>query len=57
MKASSLRCHLADMHDVYQQTVVAEEMMECHPAKTHKVTDWSPAGLTSCPRSTGVAAF
>ena len=45
------------MHDVYQQTVVAEEMMECHPAKTHKVTDWSPAGLTSCPRSMGVAAF
>ncbi len=48
MKASSLHGHLADMHGVYQQTVVAEEMLECRPAKTHKVTDWSPAGLT-CP--------
>ena len=28
LKASSLRRHLADMHSVYQQTVVAEEMLE-----------------------------
>jgi hypothetical protein len=48
MKASSLRRHLADMHSVYQQTVVAEEMLVCHSAKTHVVSEWSPAGL-SCP--------
>ena len=29
MKATSLCCHLADMHNVYQQTVVAEEMLIC----------------------------
>jgi len=48
MKASSLRRHLADMHDVYQQTVVAEEMLVSRPAETHVVSDWSPVGL-SCP--------
>ncbi len=48
LKASSLRRHLAEMHGVYQQTVVAKEMLECRLAKTHKVTNWSPAGLT-CP--------
>jgi hypothetical protein len=47
-KASSLRRHLADMHSVYQQTVVAEEMLVCPPTKTHVVSEWSPAGL-SCP--------
>ncbi len=34
VRATSLRCHLADMHNVYQQTVVAEEMLICQPAKT-----------------------
>ena len=29
VKATSLRRHLADMHSVYQQTVVAEEMLIC----------------------------
>jgi len=48
MKASSLRRHLVDMHNVYQQTVVAEEMLVNRPAKTYVVSDWSPAGL-SCP--------
>ncbi len=28
MKASSLGCHLAYVHDIYQQTVVAEELLE-----------------------------
>jgi len=50
MKASSLRRHLADMHTVYQQTVVAEEMLECRPTETHIVSKWSHAGL-SCPFS------
>jgi hypothetical protein len=48
MKASSLRRHLADMHSVYQQTVAAEEMLECRPTETHIVSKWSHAGL-SCP--------
>ena len=46
MKASSLRRHLADMHSVYQQTVAAEEMLECRPTETHIVSEWSPAGLS-----------
>jgi hypothetical protein len=48
VKATSLRRHLADMHNVYQQTVVAEEMLICRPAKTYVVSETSPAGL-SCP--------
>jgi hypothetical protein len=48
VKATSLRHHLADMHNVYQQTVVAEEMLICRPAKTYIVSELSPAGL-SCP--------
>ncbi len=28
LKASSLGCHLADVHDIYQQAVVAEELLE-----------------------------
>jgi hypothetical protein len=48
MKASSLRRHLADMHNVYQQIVVAEDMLICRPAETYDVSETSPAGL-SCP--------
>jgi hypothetical protein len=48
VKATSLRRHLADMHHVYQQTVVAEEMLICRPPVTYDVSDSSPAGL-SCP--------
>jgi hypothetical protein len=48
VKATSLRRHLADMHNVYQQTVVAEEMLICRPAETYVVSELSPAGL-SCP--------
>jgi hypothetical protein len=48
VKATSLRRHLADMHNVYQQTVVAEEMLICRPAETYVVSESSPAGL-SCP--------
>jgi len=48
MQASSLSRHLADMHSIYQQTVVAKEMLECRPAETYEVSEWSPAGL-SCP--------
>jgi hypothetical protein len=31
LKASSLGCHLADVHDIYQQAVVAEELLEVRP--------------------------
>jgi hypothetical protein len=48
MKATSLCRHLADMHNVYQQTGVAEEMLICQPAETYVVSESSPAGL-SCP--------
>ena len=48
VKATSLRRHLVDMHHVYQQTVVAEEMLICRPAETYVVSESSPAGL-SCP--------
>ncbi len=48
VEATSLRRHLADMHNVYQQTVVAEEMLICRPATTYFVSESSPAGL-SCP--------
>jgi hypothetical protein len=48
MKASSLGRHLADIHDVYQLMVVAEEWLELHPAETYGVTNWSLAGL-ACP--------
>jgi len=48
MKATSLHRHLADMHSVYQQTVVAEEMLICLPAETYFISESSPAGLL-CP--------
>ena len=31
LKASSLGRHLADVHDIYQQTVIAEELLETCP--------------------------
>ena len=37
MKASSLSRHLADVHDIYQQTVVAEELLELHPLDFYTV--------------------
>ena len=37
MKASSLSRHLADVHDIYQQTVVAEELLELHPPDFYTV--------------------
>ena len=38
MKASSLGCHLADVHDIYQQTVVADELLEIRPPITYMVS-------------------
>jgi hypothetical protein len=31
MKASSIGCHLVDVHDIYQQAVVAKELLEVRP--------------------------
>jgi hypothetical protein len=42
VKATSLRRHLADMHNVYQQTVVAEEMLIYRPAETYVVSEVVP---------------
>jgi hypothetical protein len=37
LKASSLGCHLADIHDIYQQAVVAEELLEDRPPVLYRV--------------------
>jgi hypothetical protein len=37
LKASSLGCHLADVHDIYQQAVVAEELLEDRPPVLYRV--------------------
>jgi hypothetical protein len=31
MKAGSLGCHLADVHNIYQQTVVTKDLLEDQP--------------------------
>jgi hypothetical protein len=38
MKAASLSRHLADVHDIYQQTVVAEELLELRPPVLYTVS-------------------
>jgi hypothetical protein len=38
MKASSLGHHLADVHDIYQQTVFAKELLELHPPVLYMVS-------------------
>ena len=35
MRQSSLVCHLADVHNIYQQAVVAEELIEEQDSKTY----------------------
>jgi hypothetical protein len=35
MKAGSLGRHLADVHDIYQQTVVTEDLLEDRPPATY----------------------
>ena len=37
MRASSLSCHLADHHEIYQQQVVAEELLKGREGVTYKV--------------------
>jgi hypothetical protein len=43
LKASSLGCHLADVHDIYQQTVIAKELLEAQPPILYMVSSELPA--------------
>ncbi len=47
MNASSLNCHLADIHKIYQQTVVAEELLEDQVGMSYRVTTL-PNGKLAC---------
>ncbi len=38
LKASSLGCHLADVHDIYQQAVIAKELLETQPPVLYTVS-------------------
>ncbi len=38
MNVGSLSCHLADLHEVYQQTVVAEELLDGQTGVSYKAT-------------------
>ena len=47
MQASSLGCYLADLHKIYQQQVVAEELLEGREGVTYKVA--LGCGKLRCP--------
>jgi hypothetical protein len=49
MKACSLSRHLADVHDIYQQTVVAEELLELRPPVLYTVSAGLHARDLPCP--------
>jgi hypothetical protein len=50
LKASSLGCHLADdVHDIYQQAVVAKALLEVCPPVTYTVSMVLHARALSCP--------
>jgi hypothetical protein len=49
LKASSLSHHLADVHDIYQQAVVAKALMEVCPPVTYTVSTALHARALSCP--------
>ena len=48
MAVSSLRCHLVDQHKIYQQVVVAEELLEARVAVTYLV-NLELSGRLVCP--------
>ncbi len=48
MNASSLSHHLADLHEVYQQTVVAEELLDDQAGMLYRATTLAN-GRISCP--------
>jgi hypothetical protein len=49
LKASSLGRHLADVHDIYQQAVVAEELLEDQPPVLYTVYAKLHARALPCP--------
>jgi hypothetical protein len=49
MKVSSLGRHLADVHDIYQQTVVADDLLEIRPPVTYTVSAGLQAQGLPCP--------
>ncbi len=55
MNASSLSCYLADLHEVYQQTVVAEELIDNQAGVLYRATTLAN-GKISClyPGDTGI---
>jgi hypothetical protein len=48
INTSSLSRHLADLHEIYQQTVVAEELLDNRAGMLYKATTL-PNGKISCP--------
>jgi hypothetical protein len=48
-KASSLGHHLADVHDIYQQTVIAKELLEAQPPVLYMVSAELHARDLPCP--------
>jgi hypothetical protein len=48
MAASSLPCHLADQHEIYQQVMVAEELIKARVGMTYRV-DLGLGGKLACP--------
>ena len=48
LKASSLGRHLADVHDIYQQAVVAEELLKVRPPVLSTVNKMLYPGAFSC---------
>jgi hypothetical protein len=49
LKASSLGPHLADVHDIYQQAVIAEELLETQPPVLYMVSAELHAQDLPCP--------
>ena len=50
MLASSLRCHLADVHDIYQLQVVFKKLLEECPPVIYTMSR-QRAGKLACPYS------
>ncbi len=49
MKAGSLGCHLADVHDIYQQTVVTKDPLEDQPPPTYTASMGLHGSNQPCP--------
>ncbi len=49
MLASSLGCHLADVHDIYQSQVISEELLEDRPPATYTATHREAGKDFACP--------